>query len=668
MQYRAEIDGLRAIAVLSVIIFHAGLESLSGGFVGVDVFYVISGYLITRILVSDTEKGTFSFSEFYLRRIKRLMPAALVVILVTLASFSLILSPASYYELAKSAVASIFFIANFWFMENAGYFDTSTQIAPLVHMWSLAIEEQFYIIHPFIIVCLTRCFGINKAKLALLTLFATSFVASVALSEFYPDFAFYMLPTRAWELALGALIVFYPLTLTKKTATGVAALSAITLVTSFFIIHHNNIYPGYLALLPTASTFLLIQACHQENIIKRLLSLKALVFVGKISYSAYLWHWPIVVFYRIYINQRAFNVYEVVALTCVTLIVAFLSWKYIEERFRRPQYSVKTVYKNAGFAYVGLLSICVVILSTKGLPERFSDRVAGFTDKREMRKISCTNQLKLIDQIDETFCTVGDDWHSSDLRVVIWGDSHSQHWASILHSVSSGKSIAIAIAPRKCPAYIDNQLVRSYYPKYPRFNEDCKTRNTHTIEWINQSDDIDAVIFASAWSIQTLKLYNEEFPNNKQDIADELKDQAIGAHLTVQGLTATIQKIKKLPILLLSDVPRPNRDLNECRFAEEQSLFRQQCQQNYHYLDYDTVLKWHKITDNALISVADTFSRVSVIVPSQHLCAEGQCKTIINNQLIYRDEHHLRRNLMPATNIKIAEMLALDRYLSSLKH
>ena len=215
--YRPEIDGLRAVAVLSVIIFHAGVESMSGGFIGVDVFFVISGFLITRIVLKSIDNQSFSFSDFYARRLKRLLPAAIALIVITIAFGAFILSPNRYIELAKSGASSSLFMANIWFMKNSGYFDLSTQISPLVHMWSLSVEEQFYLFYPMLMIAANRLGGLKGIKLFIFSTLVISFVFNLWMVSRSPNFAFYMLPTRAWELAIGALINF--VALPKKNAT-----------------------------------------------------------------------------------------------------------------------------------------------------------------------------------------------------------------------------------------------------------------------------------------------------------------------------------------------------------------------------------------------------------------------------------------------------------------
>lgn len=210
LRYRPEIDGLRAIAVLSVILFHADIPYLSGGFTGVDIFYVISGYLITKILISNLLAERFSFVEFYSRRIKRLLPAAFLTLLLTVFFGLVILPPDKYVELAKSSLYATFFLANLWFMNNSGYFDQSTETTPLVHLWSLAVEEQFYLLFPALLFIAFLAKRLTGVKILVVVIFLVSLVASISLSARFPNFSFYMLPTRAWELSIGSLLVLYP--------------------------------------------------------------------------------------------------------------------------------------------------------------------------------------------------------------------------------------------------------------------------------------------------------------------------------------------------------------------------------------------------------------------------------------------------------------------------
>ena len=672
MTYRAEIDGLRAIAVLAVIIFHAGIEQLSGGFIGVDIFYVISGYLITAIIITAVKKQQFSYRSFYARRAKRLLPAAITMILVTVIFAAFILSPDKYYQLAKSAEFSTLFMANVWFMKNSGYFDLSTQISPLVHMWSLSIEEQFYFCYPFIVLTAYKIGKLKGIFWSIVIIILTTFLLNISLINSYPNFTFYMLPTRAWELGLGALIHFLP---TLKTRQGalvnlLSYTGLIAIFYSFFFITEHDVYPGYLALIPTLATALLIYSLYEQNTsIKRLLSSKPLVFIGKISYSSYLWHWPIIVFYRIYINERAFNSIEVFMLIFISLIVGYLSWRFIENSFRYKKYNDKKILTTTAYATSISVLLIASVLLTKGFPIRVSADLAAISNKKLMRSLPCIEHISPLAGIDEKFCVIGSPWGSAKYKGIIWGDSHSLHWGQLLHQQAKKNNISLVIAPRKCPAYLNSAYIKSHYPKYPQFNKNCTFRNKATLNWLKEDDSVELVILASAWSGQVRMHYTDEHPENLVNTSLRNRFPKIGASLSKIAFEPLLSQLSDKKVLLLSDIPRPNKNLNECAFAQHTQLLRQQCKpENFKILDVKKIHQWHKSSDKMIKDVANKFSNVSAIIPTERLCGQEYCQTYINNELIYRDDNHIRSNLKTATVNELAKKLSITEFFDSLTY
>lgn len=365
MDYRREIDGLRALAVVAVILFHAGFETFSGGFVGVDVFFVISGYLITTIILVELERGTFSIAGFYERRARRILPALFIVMLVCLPFAWFWLLPSDMKEFSRSLVAVSVFASNFLFLRNSGYFDSAAELKPLLHTWSLAVEEQYYIFFPLLLMLSWRL-----GKRWLLVLLGIVGIASLALAQWAslarPAVAFYVLITRGWELLIGAFAAFY---LANKTAPAytsryvaeVAGWSGLLLM-MFSVLSYNRLtpFPGFYALVPTVGTVLIILFANQETAIGRFVGNKALVGVGLISYSAYLWHQPIFAFARhqtlIEPDDRLFAVLSIAA-----LVLAYFSWKYVERPFRNKVNFSRArifIYSLAGsmfFVLVGML-------------------------------------------------------------------------------------------------------------------------------------------------------------------------------------------------------------------------------------------------------------------------------------------------------------------------
>ena len=337
MEYRREIDGLRAVAVLPVMLFHAGLQSFSGGYVGVDIFFVISGYLITKIIVPEWQAGMFTLTRFYERRARRILPALYVMMAACLPFAWLWLSPADMQSFSQSIVATSAFLSNALFWWQSGYFEPAAELKPLLHTWSLAVEEQYYLVFPFLLVLFMRL-GRDWAA----TLFAVIAVASLAAAQWgctvYPAATFYLLPTRMWELLIGVLVAFHwsaddrhhPHRLLREFA---GTLGLLLIAYAVFTFDKKTPSPGFYTLLPTAGTALIILFATPETLIGRLLANKLLSGLGLISYSAYLWHQPILAFARHRglgeSSQLLFG-----ALAISAFVPAYLSWKYVETPFR----------------------------------------------------------------------------------------------------------------------------------------------------------------------------------------------------------------------------------------------------------------------------------------------------------------------------------------------
>lgn len=359
MIYRPEIDGLRALAVLPVILFHAGVELFSGGFVGVDIFFVISGYLITSIILQEKKSGKFTLVNFYERRARRILPALILVMLFSALLGIALLDSSEVIDLGESLIAVSLFLSNFLFWRESGYFDTAAESKPLLHTWSLAVEEQYYVLFPLFITIFWR-FGQNLILYLLVFIFLISFYLSIWGSINKPSAAFYLLPFRGWELLIGVFLAFY---LNKrrsyKTNLWINFLGIAGLALIFYSILRYDEYtpfPGLAALAPVLGTALLILYAIKGTLIYKLFTFKPLVSLGLISYSAYLWHQPIFVFSRSLFLEEL-NISLVLLLITLSLVLAYLSWRFVEAPFRdRTKFSTVKIWK------LSLLSFCAFIL------------------------------------------------------------------------------------------------------------------------------------------------------------------------------------------------------------------------------------------------------------------------------------------------------------------
>ena len=344
--YRPDIDGLRAIAVLSVLYFHydAPLPAewrLSGGFTGVDVFFVISGFLITSKLQDDIAAGTFSILGFYDRRIRRILPALIVMLITTLLAGKFLLMPGDYKSLSASTAAAAFGVSNFYFLANTGYFDQVADLLPLLHTWSLAVEEQFYVVWPILLLVIAS----GRARVAIAAVLGgiviIGFAASLVWFDIDPKSAFFVAVPRAWELAIGALLVFLPPL--PRVFGEIAAMLGLLLIGAGLVVVKAASFPGAAALYPCIGAALVIWPRVERTATASWLGI--LGPVGLISYSLYLWHWPVWVLFRIYINNGQPRIHEALALAIVSSALAVLSYFVVEKPFRKrrgqPAHSVQ---------------------------------------------------------------------------------------------------------------------------------------------------------------------------------------------------------------------------------------------------------------------------------------------------------------------------------------
>ena len=400
-RYRADIDGLRAVAVLLVVACHIGIYKFRGGFVGVDVFFVISGYLISSVIFADINASRFSLFSFYERRVRRIVPALLAMLFGTSILAYIYLLPVETEDFAKSLFSAVFSQSNFYFWSQSGYFDSPAALKPLLHTWSLAVEEQFYIFFPLFLLLIQRFFK-SRLRSSIIAIAAISFVASAIGAYRYPNATFYLAPTRAWELLTGTLLSLHIF----PKVDGAIRRNAATLVGAALILFSGmsfssaTPFPGIAALAPCIGTALIIAGGETgASFIGRALSLKPVVFVGLISYSLYLWHWPIIVFQRIAtilvtgVSDRNAGLIAF----AVSFVVAILSWKFVELPFRngRLKLAGAPLFNTAIAGSLVAAGFAVWMVVSHGIPTRFpveAVRVASYLDygtKDEYREGTC---------------------------------------------------------------------------------------------------------------------------------------------------------------------------------------------------------------------------------------------------------------------------------------
>jgi peptidoglycan/LPS O-acetylase OafA/YrhL len=410
MKYRREIDGLRAVAVLPVIFFHAGFSVFSGGYIGVDVFFVISGYLITSILISELEQGKFSIARFYERRARRILPALFFVMLACLPFSWLFMNSIQMKDFAQSLVAVVFFGSNILFWLESGYFSADAELKPLLHTWSLAVEEQYYLLFPIFLLLAWR-FGLNKVFWSVVVIAAISLLLSEWGWRNKPTANFYLAPTRAWELLAGSLCAFLTVGRTLKSNNVLSTVGLAAIVFAIFGFDENTPFPGVYALVPVFGTALIILFGKQGTWVAKLLSMPPFVGIGLISYSAYLWHQPLFAFARLRSVTEPSHVLMAV-LAVAALLLAWGTWRWVEQPFRHRGALIKSLRLVFALSLVGAL-----FFLSLGIWGHLAN---GFS----LEPIANNQKIPYTPIVNTNF--------------IILGDSHAQHLVSGIEEITSG--------------------------------------------------------------------------------------------------------------------------------------------------------------------------------------------------------------------------------------
>jgi peptidoglycan/LPS O-acetylase OafA/YrhL len=433
--YRKDVDGLRAVAVLSVVAYHISHALLPGGYLGVDMFFVISGFLITSIIWRETLAGDFSIVRFYDRRIRRIMPALVLMSAVVTGAAIVLLLPADLMGYSKSLLATVGFVANVYFWRDTNYFSRAAEEKPLLHLWSLGVEEQFYILLPLILLLLGRFW--RRGVLFTIALLAIgSFVLNVAaLLVGAESPAFFLLPTRVWELGLGAVLAVLPTRFSPRgmLAEGFAVAGGLLVLAG--LAHPSPVIPFSPVALPVVVgvTFLILAGRQDTPLANRLLALRPIVLVGLISYSLYLWHWPIIVLGKYYL-ARDFTHQEVaLALLCM-MVCATASWRFVERPFRSGAMPMRTV-RHAAFAGISVLVLAAAVLfATRGLPSRLS-KDASLINSAVGTNYRCPVSDYIVFGRARACSMNLPSRDPSDADVVLLGNSHAQMYAPVWESI-----------------------------------------------------------------------------------------------------------------------------------------------------------------------------------------------------------------------------------------
>jgi peptidoglycan/LPS O-acetylase OafA/YrhL len=641
--YRADIDGLRAIAVLAVVLFHAGFSSFGGGYVGVDVFFVISGFLITTIILNDLEANRFSIKRFYERRVRRIFPALFVVIASCILAGALIFSPADLRSLGDSVTATTLFASNMLFWVQTGYFATPGEHKPLLHTWSLAIEEQFYVAFPLLFWAAYRYSRLRGVTWVSVVAIA-SFLASLVAVRLAPDAAFYWVVTRAWELLAGSLLALRVVPAMRSDALRnlAAALGIGCIVISISTYSHTTPFPGAAALLPTLGTALIIHSgAGGSSVVHRFLSTRPLVFVGLISYSLYLWHWPMIVFLR-YVVIHELDLAHKLAVITAAGALSIVTWHWVEKPFRSAASPVapRGILRLAGAVMALGIAVGLAIRIGDGLPWRFDPTVLPPALANESvggKWIECRARTGRPQQFGEP-CKLG----VADVvpSFMLWGDSHALALAEAVDVSARREGAQGTLATMTaCPPLLGVERLN---------RERCARFNDGVLRYLAAHPELQTVILAARWAISAegTRYKNESGNEGNVTLTDLYAEVVPGIgrdgqnHRPFQvGLERTVKELLTLNrrTVIVSPVPEVGYDVPNVVIVARRTN-----------RDVDAIIA-PTLTEYTARNrvVFDTLERlrrlpnVWIVDPAKILCRGGRCRITDRDNVLYLDDDHL---------------------------
>jgi peptidoglycan/LPS O-acetylase OafA/YrhL len=562
--YRPEIDGLRTLAVLPVILFHAGFSAFSGGFVGVDVFFVISGYLITSIIIAELQAGRFSVISFYERRARRILPSLFVVMLTCLPLAWMWLNPLEFKFFAKSLVAVPTFSSNILFWRESGYFDVTSELKPLLHTWTLAVEEQYYVLFPLLLMAAWR---LGRARL--LALLAVIAVASLVLAEHGANHqssaAFYLLSGRAWELLTGSFIAFYFAWRPRAQPAGgpikqLATLTGVALIAYAILAFDSTTpFPGVHALVPTLGAALIILFANERTWVGRVLSTRPFVLIGLISYSAYLWHQPIFAFARD-VNLMEPSPLAMLGLSALSLALAWLSWRFVEQFFRRKSaINRKQVFTAGAFGSLLFMALGLTGYANNGFANRFDVESHALEDFAYTQiRVPCDKNYKG-DGWSIDFCRFGAARPGVTPDVAVFGDSHAEVLLPAFDASAKalGKTV-VHIGLAGCPPLLGVDVARGNYDPGV-----CPTLAQREYDYV-KANGIHKVILVSRWTLYTDGEYDKAQKADYFLVSDSHRQLGKDTSRQVfeQGLARTVQAYAALgtQLIIVEQVPQQQVD------------------------------------------------------------------------------------------------------------
>ncbi|MBB4189537.1 peptidoglycan/LPS O-acetylase OafA/YrhL [Sinorhizobium terangae] len=637
-EYRPDLDGLRAVAILPVLLFHAGFRSFSGGFVGVDVFFVLSGFFMARIILTELERGSFSFGAFYLRRMRRIFPALFSMIAVSTVAAWFLLMPQEFRYFGDSVQAAALFTSNILFRGESGYFDVAAEMKPLLHTWSLSVEEQFYLIFP-VAVFLGYKFARRHILTVVLVVTLLSFGASTWGVAHAPEKTFYLLHFRVWELLTGALVAIAPRpAYAARGSKALAALGLLAILLPVFTYSPDTPFPGPHAAVPCLGTALVIHAHCRGGLIARFLGNPVSVFIGRISYSLYLWHWPTIVFLRYGLGHELTTGWALTAVA-MSFALAYVSWKFVEQPARYGG-----LVSSRG-AIVGVSSAAIgsavvfgsIVNGLQGIPQRLPEEArtlyqATYDESRfsSARCFADTNGEGLTPaQIRRgKLCRVGVET-ASEPQFLVWGDSHAAAIAPAIDVAARQMGMSgMFVGRASCPPLPNTDFGR------PAAVKRCIEHNSAVMSLIEQKK-FAFVFMVGYWPKY---VHRAGLPGEGVFFDPRVKPSWTDWSAPVKaGLNTTLTKLARqgTKAVLVMDVPEMGYEVPE---ALARAVVSGRSLDIAPPLDYT---KMRQALARRVLEEAAKSSGALVVDPMSVMCDAAKCHVMRKGTVLYRDGDHL---------------------------
>jgi len=650
MKYRAEIDGLRTVAVVPVVLFHAGWEVFSGGYVGVDVFFVISGFLITSIIIGERAEGRFSILRFYERRARRILPALFVVLAATLPFAWAWMPPDAFEDFLRSLAFAALFISNVHFWEYSGYFAQASEMRPLLHTWSLAVEEQYYLLFPLLMAAL----GVFSRRKHIAVIGILAFL-SLALSEWgwrnYPEENFFFTFSRMWELFAGSLCAFIAF---RRELRGNQVLSLIgmgLILWSVFAYDASVPFPSVYTLVPVVGTALVLLFAQQGTVVAWVLSRKLPVAIGLISYSAYLWHQPLLAFARIRSLHEP-SLWLMSGLALASFALAALTWRYVEQPFRsgphrmllptRPALfgaSLAGIAAFAAFGFTGLASDWSNARLTAKMTPFYSAALYPSVDLRPIPNCYDLNANPDLDSYAEVICRVYEADGAPSSTIAVFGDSHAQAILPALDAyAASNNATVIKSGLPGCPPLLD-----TYIWGGPLTIGTCHATARAQARFVAEND-IDTVILVARWSVYSHGEYNPA--DNLIFLTEEPAPASWGIdsshEVLSRSLPATVRHYRDLGVnvVVVQQVPQQRETPVDVTYK---AIFRQLDEDaaRAYFLDTAVTADENDSLQKSASDIIRALDGVTVIETSAPFLRDGKYHWFLDGGLAYTDDDHL---------------------------